>query len=249
MTKKRVLAIIPARGGSKGVKNKNLAIIAGKPLLAYTAESSLAANYLDRTICSTDSPAIAQVARDLGVEVPFMRPAELARDDTPGIEPLLHAVEWLQQNEGYLPEFVMCLQPTSPFRTSADIDAAIQLALDGANSVIGVSPVDHHPYWMKQMNSKGTLSDFVETKMRYARRQDLPELYAINGAVYVVRCEVLMNEKSLFTRDSVGYVMPKERSLDIDTAWDLYLAELILRDAKHSSGSAIGVASPRGEKT
>ena len=127
---REILGLIPARGGSKALPHKNIRQFAGKPLIAWTIETALACPMLDRTIVSTDDPEIADVSRHWGAEVPFLRPAELARDDTPGIEPVLHAVRWLGENEGYRPDYVMVLQPTSPLRTTEDIEAAIQLARD-----------------------------------------------------------------------------------------------------------------------
>ena len=228
----KVLAIIPARGGSKGIKNKNLALLAGKPLITYTINAAKAAAGLDRILVSTDDPAIADAARAAGAEVPFLRPAELARDETPGIEPILHAIRWLEDHEKYQPDYVMCLQPTSPFRTAADIDAAISLAHNGSDAVIGVSPVEQHPYWMKQLNADHTLKEFIKVDSHYARRQDLPQVYIINGAMYLTRRESLLVNKNFYPVHTTAYVMPRERSLDIDTAWDLHLADLIMRYGK-----------------
>jgi N-acylneuraminate cytidylyltransferase/CMP-N,N'-diacetyllegionaminic acid synthase len=225
------VGIIPARGGSKGIPGKNLKPAAGKPLIAWTIETALAATLLDRVIVSTDSPEIADVARRHGAEVPFMRPADLAQDDTPGIEPVLHAVLWLEENEGYHPDLIMLLQPTSPLRIPEDIDRAIQLIHDkSADAIVGVTPVEAHPYWMKQMDGAGRMTDFIKLDQPIDRRQDLPEVYVLNGAIYLARYEVLVEQKTFYTDNTLSLVMPVERSLDVDTLWDLYLADLILKD-------------------
>ena len=228
----KCLALIPARGGSKGIPRKNIALVGGKPLLAWTIESALKANCIERVIVSTDDEQIAQVARDLGAEVPFLRPAELARDDTPGVDPLLHAVEWLAAHENYFPEWLILLQPTSPLRSSDDIEAAFALALDRhADAVVSTTPACIHPFWTKKIDETGRLSDFVASNKSETRRQDLPPAYAPNGAIYLIRRESLLAARNFFGDQTYAYVMPEERSLDLDTAWDLHLADLILRDA------------------
>lgn len=233
MSNKRpvVLGIVPARAGSKSIPRKNIAIVAGKPLIAHTIQAALDAKHIDRVIVSTDSQEIAEVARSFGAEVPFLRPPELAQDNTPGIEPILHAVRWLNDNDDYHPDYVMVLQPTSPLRTAEDIKAAVQLAQKHqADSVVSVCPAHQHPYWMKRITDDGRLVDFLSLNTDYTRRQDLPPVYALNGAIYLVRCEVLLEHKTFHTDHTYAYVMPPERSLDIDTPWNLYLADLILRE-------------------
>ena len=230
VTTYRILGIIPARGGSKSIPGKNIFPLAGKPLVAYTIEVGLQAQTTDRLIVSTDDERIADVARRYGAEVPFMRPTELAQDDTPGIAPILHAVRWLEEHEKYQPDFVMCLQPTSPLRTAGDIDAAVELILQrNAAVVVSVTPVDYHPYWMKRLDAEGRIRDFITLDHPMTRRQDLPQVYALNGAIYLARREVLLEQESWYTDETYAYVMPPERSLDIDTSWDLYLTDLILR--------------------
>jgi N-acylneuraminate cytidylyltransferase/CMP-N,N'-diacetyllegionaminic acid synthase len=233
MSNKRpvVLGIIPARSGSKSIPRKNIAIVAGKPLIAHTIQAALDAKHIDRVIVSTDSQEIADMARSFGAEVPFLRPPELAQDDTPGIEPILHAVRWLNDNDDYHPHYVMVLQPTSPLRTAEDIKAAVQLAQkQQADSVVSVCPAHQHPYWMKRITDDGRLVDFLSLERTYTTRQDLPPAYALNGAIYLVRCEVLLEHKTFYTDHTYAYVMSPERSLDIDTSWDLYLADLILKE-------------------
>lgn len=226
-----VLAVIPARGGSKGVPRKNVRLLGGKPLVAWTIEAALAATQVDRVIVSTEDEDIAEIARRWGAEVPFQRPMEFAQDETPGIDPTLHALQWLETHEQYRPEYVLVLQPTSPLRTAGDIDAAIRLAQDRqADSVISVCPALHHPYWMKRLTADGRLVDWLSEQPRYERRQDLPPLYALDGAIFLGRTEVVLAQRSFYTDRTYAYVTPLERSLDIDTPWDLHVAELVLKN-------------------
>jgi len=227
------LAMIMARGGSKGIPGKNLRIVAGKPLIAWTLEAALRCPLLGRVVVTTESFEIADTARSFGAEVPFMRPAELAQDDTPGIEPVLHAVRWLEAHENYKPDLVMLLQPTSPLRTAGDITAAVELLTEKSpDAVVSISPVDQHPYIMKVVESDGRIRDYAQLDQPPDRRQDFPALYALNGAIYLVRVDVLLERESFFTDMTYGLIMPRERSLDVDTPWDLYLADLILKDRR-----------------
>lgn len=233
----QLLMIIPARGGSKAIPRKNITPLAGKPLIAWTIAAALASS-LGRVIVSTDDEEIARVARDHGAEAPFLRPAHLAADDTPGIDPLLHAVTWMETNEHYAPEYVMLLQPTSPLREPADIERAYKLAGEAeADAVVSVSEAQEHPYWMKTIAADGTATDFLPTSEAYSSRQSLPQLYLLNGGIYLVRRQVLLSERTLYPERTVAYVMPPERSIDIDTPWDLYLAQLILTDKQSHESS------------
>ena len=227
----RVLGIITARGGSKGIPGKNLKLLAGRPLLDYSIE---AANDtpLDRLILSTEDRKIADAARALGCEVPFMRPAELARDETPHLPVIVHAVQWLRDHENYLPEAVVILQPTSPLRSAADIAAALRMMeLSGADSVVSVNAVTAHahPMRMLHVDGGGFATLFVNgqpVRRRINRRQDLPQAWVMNGAVYACRTEVLFaTEPSLYGDRVVAYPMPAERSISIDDLEDWAAAE------------------------
>jgi CMP-N,N'-diacetyllegionaminic acid synthase len=227
----KILAVIPARGGSQGIPDKNIKVVGGKPLIAWTILAAKAAKGVDRVILSTDSPKIAETARSFGAETPFLRPAALAQDDTPGIEPILHAARWLKDHEAYEPDYLLYLQPTSPFRTAEDIDGAIDLAKEkGAESVISVTPVQHHPNWMQVINQEGKLDDYVEGGSLVNARQDMAPVYALNGAIYLTRLQTVLEQKTFFVKDTYAYIMPPKRSIDIDTPWDMHLAELIFKD-------------------
>ena len=224
-----ILGLIVARGGSKSIPRKNIRPVGGKPLIAYTIEAALASGCLDRVVLSTDDPEIAEVAKKFGAEVPFMRPAEMAGDASPVIDAALHAFQWLEKNENYFPMFGMLLQPTSPLRTAGDIQKAVAFAVErNADAVVSVTEADRHPYLMKTVDGQGRLSPFVATPFSETRRQDLPAAYAINGAIYLVKRTLLQEKRSWCPAGALAYVMPPERSLDVDTPWDLKLADLVL---------------------
>jgi CMP-N-acetylneuraminic acid synthetase len=226
----RVLGIITARGGSKGIPNKNLAPLSGRPLLAYTTEAALHARRIQRVILSTDDPRIAAAGRELGVEVPFLRPEELARDDTPTIPVLQHAVRYLEA-EGDCFDAVFTLQPTNPLRRAEDIDGAVELLeRTGADSVISFVDVgDKHPARMKRIGQDGRVIDppFAET-MEGQPRQTLEKLYLREGSVYLTRRDVLMEQGSLKGRDCRAWLISPERACNIDTPLDLWIAEKLL---------------------
>ena len=218
-----ILALIPARGGSKGIPRKNIRSMAGKPLIAWTIEAALGATGLARVVVSTDDPEIAEVARAAGAEVPFLRPAELARDETSGLDPVLHAIDLLPGHSS-----VLLLQPTSPLRTSADIDGCLALATTSASpSVVSVSEPATHPYWTYRMTGDRHLQSVFEAD-KGVRRQDLPPVYALNGAMYFAGVEWLRRGRQFVGPETLGFVMPPERSIDIDTMLDWSLAELLL---------------------
>jgi CMP-N-acetylneuraminic acid synthetase len=207
---------------------KNVQPLAGRPLIAHTIEAALSAPSLTRLIVSTEDPEVARVARACGAEVPFLRPAALAQDETPLYPVLTHAVAALAE-AGWQGEWVVLLQPTSPLRRVEDIEAALDLARSRrADAVVSVTPAPRHPYWLKRLDAEGRLSPWLAEQANPPRRQDLPPVYVPNGAVYVARTDVLLSQQTFYTARTYGYIMPPERSLDIDSAWDLQLAECLL---------------------
>jgi len=204
--------------------------LAGKPLLAYTAEAALAARRLTRVVLSTDDEEIAAVGRELGLECPFLRPAELARDETPTI-PVLQDVVRRIEAEGERFDAVFTLQPTNPLRLSSDVDGAIDLLeTTGADSVISFSEVgDRHPARMKTIDAKGQVYDpeFAE-KFEGQRRQDLPPFYLRDGSVYLTRRDVLMAEASLKGADCRAWLIPTQRAMNIDEPLDLLFCEKLI---------------------
>ena len=225
-----IVGLVTARGGSKGLPRKNVLPLAGKPLIAWTIEAARNSGQLARVILSTDDAEIAQVAREWGAEVPFMRPPELARDQSDHLSVVEHALDWLAANENRIPDYVLLLQPTSPMRTADDIVAAVALACQhNAKAVVSVTPIKHHPYIAEQILADGTLAHFMPIAGVDIRRQALPPAYALNGAIYLNRPVSLRQDRAFVPPGTIAYVMPPERSIDIDSAWDLHVVDLILR--------------------
>ena len=233
----KILAIIPARGGSKAVPRKNIRVVGGKPLIAYTIETALAAGDLfHRVIVSTDDPEIAAIAEQYGAEVPFRRPDALAGDRVPTLPVLQHGVDFVEKQNGLVLDGVFLLQPTAPLRTVEDIAAAMQLArqevCDSVISVVQVFAV--HPILMKRIEGK-RLKDYCMAETEGTRRQDYdPPAYMRNGAIYLTRRDVLMEANSIWGETICPYVMPPERSVSIDDEMDLRLLELMLQDHEPS---------------
>jgi CMP-N,N'-diacetyllegionaminic acid synthase len=225
---KKILAVVPARGGSKGVPRKNIRELVGKPLIAWTIEQAKKSRYIDRLIVSTDDEEIARTAKEWGAEVPFLRPVELAQDDTPGVAPVLHAIEKLN---GF--DYVVLLQPTSPLRRTEDIDGCIEKCVQtGAPTCVTVTLPDKSPYWMYTIDGEQKLSPILPAQLSITRRQDLPSVYVLNGAVYVAKCRWLNEMQTFLTDYTVGYVMDGQRSIDIDTEEDLAFCEWLLNRKK-----------------
>jgi CMP-N-acetylneuraminic acid synthetase len=226
----RVLAIVPARLGSKGIPRKNVRPLAGKPLLEYTAEAALRSTKITRAILSTEDPGIADVGRGCGLEVPFLRPAELATDETPSLPVIQHAVQWLEtRGESY--DVICLLEPTSPLRQAGTIDSCLKLLEEsGADAVVTVTPVPDHfnPHWAYFRAEDGALRLSTGEDEPVARRQDLPTAYCRDGCVYATKRDVIMNQNSLYGRRLVGYVVEAGESVNIDTLEDWRLAEGLL---------------------
>lgn len=223
---RKVLGIIPARGGSKGLPGKNIRPLSGKPLIAWTIETALATPELNRCIVSTDDPKIASVAREHGAEVPFLRPAVLAADDTADLPVCRHALDWLQDKEDYRPDIVVWLRPTAPLRTSEDIATALRLLERGdCDCVRSVCRAEQHPYWMHRISGDGKLVPFLSGVDVPLKRQDLPELFYLNGAVDTLCASAVPSNGALFQGNIVAYEMPRWRGIDIDDESEFMTAE------------------------
>ena len=219
----KVIGLITARGGSKGVPRKNLRIVGGKPLIAWTIEAAKSASALDRLILSSDDTEIIDVAGRWGCEVPFVRPAGLATDASGSLEVVRHALSALDARYDY----VVLLQPTSPLRTSEDIDACVQLChANQASSCVTVCEVDKTPYWMFKLDPSQRLMPLFPAQEIPQNRQAAPKIYGLNGAVFVARTDHIMSGGSFVAADTVACLMPRERSMDIDAEEDLALLEL-----------------------
>jgi CMP-N,N'-diacetyllegionaminic acid synthase len=234
MSSDRVLAVIPARGGSKGVPRKNIRNVKGKPLIAYTIETALKARDLfHRVVVSTEDDEIAEIARSCGAEVPFKRPADLANDTARTVSVLRHATEFVEQQDQVKLDWIMLLQPTEPFRTVGDLEETLRLARSGGcDSVISVVQVFAvHPILMKRIE-QGQLVPFCIEEKEGTRRQDYsPAAYMRNGAIYLTRRDVLIERNSIWGDSIKPYVMPPERSVGVDSELDLKMVELLMDEA------------------
>ncbi len=226
----RILGLVAARGGSKRLPRKNALPLAGKPLLAWTVDAACSAQAIDNVVLSTDDTELADIGRCHGARVPFARPAELASDTATTVDVMLHALRELEiQGEHY--DYIALLQPTSPLRDAQDIDAAIALLLDKrADAVVSVCEVDHPPEWSNTLPADGNMAQFYRPGIRTRRSQDLPTSYRLNGAIYLYSCKRLLASGELNMDDNCyAYIMPRERSVDIDTAVDFEIAELFMQ--------------------
>ena len=227
----RILGLIPARGGSKGVPGKNIKNLAGKPLLAYTSEVALKSQYLSEVIVSSDDPQIITVAKELGVAVPFIRPSVLASDTTPTIDVIIHALEWYQAQNIFF-DAVCLLQVTSPFRTVPFLDAAIEKFIaSGCDSLVSVQQVPHeyNPHWTFEVNSRGNLKIATGEEQIISRRQDLPTAYHRDGSIYITTTEVLLRDRSLYGKSTAFIESHPELYVNIDTLADWDKAEEMIK--------------------
>jgi len=224
-----MVAIIPARGGSKGLPGKNIKTLCGKPLIAYTIEAAQNSKLIDKVIVSTDSQEIASVATKYGAEVPFMRPGELATDDAKARDVFLYTVERTNCECGYgISDFVV-LQPTSPLRTAQDIDNAIKIYKENnADVVVSVRESEHPPEWYKTITNSGQLKDYIKSS-NILNRQEYEKTYIPNGAIYIFNHTKLKENPNYYESNVFPYIMTREASVDIDTMLDFNMAELIIK--------------------
>jgi CMP-N,N'-diacetyllegionaminic acid synthase len=227
----RILGLIPARGGSKGIPHKNIKQLAGKPLIEYTSEIALQVASLSEVIVSTDDDAIISVARNLGIQVPFIRPKELAKDETPTIDVVLHALKWYEKQNVFF-DAVCLLQVTSPFRTVFFLEEAINKFIqDDCDSLVSVQKVPHeyNPHWTFEINEIGNLKIATGENKIITRRQDLPIAYYRDGSIYITKTEVLMNQKSLYGEKISFIESVSEFYVNIDTMKDWEIAEKMIK--------------------
>ena len=227
-----ILGIIPARGGSKGIIKKNMAPLNGHPLLKYTFDAAKESRFITRVILSTDDPGFASYGRENGIEA-VMRPAHLAGDKTPMKDVIDHHLLALKE-EGYEPDIFILLQPTSPLRTAEHIDEALQslIADSSADALVSVVDIPHQylPMKIMELDNDGSLKFYKADGEKYTTRQELPHLYARNGAaIYAVYTRAYQKTGSLYGTRCIPYIMKEEESVDIDTEFDLYLAECIMK--------------------
>lgn len=232
---KRIISIIPARGGSKGVPRKNIKKLLGKPLIAWTIEEAKSSKYIDRVVVSTDDEEIAEKSKKYGAEVPFLRPEELATDDAKTIDVILHALNWLKTREDYY-DFLVLLEPTSPLRDVEDIDKCIEILIDNpkAEAIVGVAKLEStHPEFNVAINDEGFIrkSDGT-TDFKVLRRQDLEDVYFFEGSIYISEVETLKQKRTFYHKSTLGYVVPKYKSLEVDELCDFICIEALMKAKK-----------------
>jgi len=231
--KKLILAVITARGGSKGIPGKNIKLLGGKPLLVYSIDAVKKSKLITHAIVSTDDKKIAEVAKKFGGEVPFLRPRKLAEDKTPHVPVMKHAIEFMEKKLGVAFDYAVILQPTSPFRLSEDIDRTLEkLIKSGADSAVTLVDVDnYHPVKAKKLEGDKVLP-YCFSEPEGTRRQDFPAAYRRSGAVYAMKRDLLMKDNRLYGDNIVGHIVPADRSVDIDTPFEWFRAEWMLEDLK-----------------
>lgn len=226
---KKVLVYIPARSGSKGIKDKNIIEICNKPLIHYSIDAAKKSKYVDKVIVSTDSERYAKIAKDCGAEVPFIRPTELAQDNSVEIDSAIHTLDWINKNLNEHFDIIIKLQPTSPLRTSEDIGKALELFIEkDADSVISVSESAISPFWMNTLPEDHSMKDFISENTKITNRQQLPKYYQLNGSIFISTPEII-HKRTWYGERSFAYVMPQERSIDIDNQLDLEFVRFIIK--------------------
>ena len=226
-----VLAIVPARAGSKGLQGKNTRILEGKPLIQYSIEAAIQSNYIDNIVVSTDSAECIEIASKLGLDTPFTRPDHLCGDEVPSAEVIKHAIEFFQAKNKKYDLFVL-LEPTSPLRTSSDIDAALELMLkQGNKSLVSVCLAeDQHPNFMFELNKSGTLKPWSNKSFMPTRRQDVSPAFFLEGSVYISYIQSFIENETFCHEDTAAFIMPKFKSFEIDDIVDFYCVEAVMRN-------------------
>jgi CMP-N,N'-diacetyllegionaminic acid synthase len=229
--KPSILALIPARGGSKGLPKKNIIPLAEKPLIAWTIEQGLECNYIDRLVVSTDDEEIAKISKHYGAEVPFLRPKELAKDDSPTSDTIKHAIEWFEEKKEYF-DILVLLEPTSPLRSKNDLNNAIELFcknIDKADSLVSVGKVHlENPYIMKNIN-EGYVRPLIEQEGTFFQRQMLPEAYFPYGVIYISKVSAFKEKSTFYQERTIPYCIERWQNYEIDDFYDLLCIETILK--------------------
>ncbi len=228
---KTFLGIVPARGGSKGLPGKNIKELCGKPLIAWSIESGLKSKYLDEVMITTDSKDIADIAKQYGASVPFLRPEFLASDTATSFDAIKHTIEFYKNEFDKEFDYIVLLEPTSPLRETSDIDIAIeQLFNSNADSIVGICRTeDQNPAFLVFKNEKDFISGYENHDMKVLRRQDIKDVYFFEGTIYISKTDVLLNKKTFYHENTIGYVVPKYKSLEIDDIDDFIMVEAIMK--------------------
>ena len=232
---KSVIGIVPARAGSKGLPRKNIAPLCGKPLIAWSIEAGLRSQYIDLVIVSTDSNKIAGISAEYGASVPFIRPAELATDETPTIDVVIHALEYLNNQRKQRFDYTVLLEPTSPLRDEADIDRAIKQLVDnvGASSLVGISRTEaQNPEFLVCLSENNFLRGFDQSEIKPVRRQEIKDVYFLEGSIYVSDTKTLIARRTFCHQETLGCIFPKWKSLEVDDLEDLIMVEALMLHKK-----------------
>ena len=224
----KLLALIPARGGSKRLPRKNILDFCGKPLIAWTIEAAVKSKYVDHVVVSTDDNDISNISSQYGADVRFTRPNNISQDHSTSVEVVEHALKKLEES-GCHYEYVILLQPTSPFRTSIHIDAAVELLVKrNSSAIISVTKAINNPLWANTIPENGSMDNFIQENIKNKRSQDLPIFYELNGAIYLINSRKILEENTFFLKKGVfSYEMDRISSIDIDTNYDFLIASLI----------------------
>lgn len=229
--KTKIITIIPARGGSKGIPKKNIKPLLGNPLIAWTIEQAKNSKYIDRIVVSTDDKEIAEISRKYGTEVPFLRPKELARDDSPTIDAIMHALNWFEERGEYF-DIVVLLEPTSPLRKENDLDIAIELFIkniDKADSLVSVGEVHlENPYITKKVED-GYVKAFIEINETIYQRQQLPKVFFPYGVVYLSKTNALRKYRTFYQERTIPYFVERWQNYEIDDIYDFICVEAIIK--------------------
>jgi CMP-N,N'-diacetyllegionaminic acid synthase len=230
-----MIAIIPARGGSKGLPGKNIRLLNNIPLICYTVKAALRANKISRVIVSTDDDEIASIAKESGAEIPCMRPSHLAEDNSMVMDAYLYTVDWIKKDENLKIDAFVALLPSAPLRTAADIDSAVDIFnIKKADSVISVTESEIPVEWYRKINENGVLESYYPKRNAIKNRQEFSDSYVPNGAIYVFNVERLREEREYYMKETYPYIMPRERSVDIDELLDFEWAEFLLQQSNKS---------------
>lgn len=227
--KKKILAIIPAREGSKRLPRKNKMELNGKTLIEWTIQSALESNLIDTTLISTDDNDIIELVKKYDVLAPFKRPKELADDTSTIFDVIIHAIEYFKSKEIFF-SHILLLQPTSPLRNSKDIKQAVQKLNEKTQSIVSVCETEHSPLWTNTLPNDLSMKDFISEKYKNIRSQDLPSYFRLNGAIYLSEIKYYIKNKGFFGSDTYAYVMPINRSIDIDNKIDFELCKIMMNE-------------------
>ncbi len=231
---KNILGLIPARGGSKGLPGKNIKPLLGKPLIAWTIEQALASKYIDKVVVSTEDEEIAEVSKKYGAKVPYMRPKELAADDSPTSDVILHALNWFQKKEENY-DYVVLLESTSPLRETNDIDECVKLLIDNeaAKSIVSVSKLESaHPEFNVIIDEKSSFIKKIDgsTDFRVLKRQDLSNVYFFDGTIYISEVKAFFEKQTFYHNRTLAYIVPRWKSIEVDEIFDLICVEAIIKN-------------------